>query len=303
MRLTLNIKTKGNRQFLVTVFISLITVCIGLTQIFNYHISPIVLGYFLILSPASIMGLYFLANVYYKRKYMILTKITKLNQETIMSELNVDKITGRDIACLNRFNIEYSAGTLFWPSSWIGASTNNKVDNVIVEDDREQNDYKGKIPVDVFSVESKKRYGIRLKFQHNKGEWWTAVLHGKFGKPSQQIWSRNTLNLDVVKTISFLGKSNKEKLEIYIRFEDIRNNSSNGVIIEIKDSWKIYEIPISKFLKSRELAYDVNFYLMDIIKKNTSDFDTTQVQQIDFGCSDPMHTQEGEILLCDMKFN
>lgn len=291
-------ENKEHRLTLLALAFGVIATVISILDLIN---SKRNIGYLTLFTFVIILLIYYLINIYYLKRFKFFTKLPTLKLNKIRNNINPDYVNEIDKACLNRYKKTYSDGDRYWPSSWLGCSSNDLIDNVIIEDYNENRDLRGKIPVKDVTRENKVQDGLRIKFNHKKGGWWTAILHGKFGKPSEKMWSRNSFNICNTKFLSLYGKSKYSTLNIYIRFEDISKNSSNGVIIKIDTDWKKYEIPTSKFLTNRDLYKDENFYLSDLINNNESYFDFTEVQQIDFGCSEKMDSQNGEIYLCDIK--
>lgn len=298
MKALKHLSKKGNRQFLLTFIISIISVIIGLIQILKVQISPVFLGISLVVSVLTAVSIFLIFDHFYKRRYTIFSGIGELYQAEAIDNISVSDFNDPDRACLNRFQEDEE---LYWPSSWIGAASGDVVENVIIKDDRKNGDLQGKVPIVSVSGAGNAKYALKLRFNHKENGWWTAVIHGTSGKPSNKMWSKNTLDLSVDGHLQFTAKSNKEKLDLYIRFEDIRKTSSNAVIISVNQDWNEYRIPISKFEINKDLSYDSNYYLEHLINTDGADFDIAQVMQIDFGYSEKMKQQEGEILICDLK--
>lgn len=270
------------------------------------------------------------------RRYHIGTRYLNRYVPQPLTQAEIDVVTQNKnclhynaIQCLNRrpfgANEPPVESTGFWLSSWLGADGQDLVQNVIVPEG--VHNVAGRIPVlkhDFFEP-TWEIFALQLDFKHvyNNHSCWWAALHGLNGRYSLGRWDKEVVNVDLARNLKFfakainvcqspkLGKDGEQvengndihDLLIYIRLEDKQRNPSNGSVVRISNYWKPYEIPIGKFFTSPELSFDMHRYADENTTVDKGKvFDPENVMQIVVGNTSKMPSQEGRIVLYNIRF-
>lgn len=247
-----------------------------------------------------------------------------------IANIDINNLPVDKLFFLNRIQTEEKHG-LYWLSSWLGAggpeinsdkSKCSKVENIIVKDNYFDEIY-GRIPIVETSFDGGKIIkAFKFKFQHIENGFWCAVIHGKKGKPNINAWEESTIDISSSQYLQFYAKTVetyntpdnvpqegavdspkiKKEINIYVRIEDNNRISTDGVIIKVPSRWKKFKIPISKFLIDYDLVEDYHEYVKEYIFNSKRVFDEKTMMQVMFGCSSKMPSEDGTILIYDLKF-